>query len=664
MASGEKAAPQQDAPAPGAEDPMTNTVNVGPMLGRIAGEGAKGAAEGFGSEPLGLSPQTEEGLVKAGVYNAPDEYNPLKGLNKAIIGGVSAAGDLALRAGNALFRGAQGVVAQTGAEVGAPQLGRDIAAIPEAFMGSPDMLSHGAKPATITARQVQARDGIGVMEAWQRAHAENTAADIAAIGKAPDIDSAIAAAGKAAQAPDAASVYGVAPDFVPPATDPLKLPRILALLNEDDRVAANRPTFVPPDAAQPSIPVNGGDLFAPKSAGNPAAEAPAPQSVGAAASRDMTRPDLADISDTDMKANRRRAEMDEILAPPQANDTTIHVDGSFPTLAESSADPLVSQYENLLRQRKPDEFIGDGKRLTENNKARVGAYDDITVPDTTLNTMRKDRSARWAAASDDILPKARPADLTPALDWVQEQLDNPRIQENDAVRSVLENFRDRLVDNGGNLKTDPAAVWGIHDNLQNQLAKAKDPLNMTGAEKFAEAQILMAKSLIDKAMNVATDNKFQSALDGYAEDSKAINSGMLLNDFRPKLTNMSGELQAANFHRFVANLAKERGDPGIDPSMDISDQTMRSLINIDTDLKRAGLIKLGSAAGSPTNLLGALAESAGLDAAHSALHAVPAIGPILSVGQKYLANRKLQQDTAKHLAPPEGGYRFPLRGTP
>jgi hypothetical protein len=122
---------------------------------------------------------------------------------------------------------------------------------------------------------------------------------------------------------------------------------------------------------------------------------------------------------------------------------------------------------------------------------------------------------------------------------------------------------------------------------------------------------------------------------------------------------MSGELQAVNFHRFVANLAKKRGDPGIDPSMDISDQTMRSLINIDTDLKRAGLIKLGAAAGSPTNLLGALAQTAGLDAAHSAVGGIPVVGKMIGPAVNYMIQRKLINDTAKHLAPPEGGYTYP-----
>ena len=381
-----------------------------------------------------------------------------------------------------------------------------------------------------------------------------------------------------------------------------------------------------------------------------------PQPAGA----DITPQNQAAISTADMKANRRVNEQRQIQAPPEAGDTTIHVEGSFPTLAEHRGDPVLSQYENLLRERNPGEFVGDGKRLTENNKARVNKFDGLTIPDTVLNTMRGDRDKRWNDNADGILPTAQPADLSLAYDWVTKELQNRRIQENDAIASVLTDFRDRLVDKTtGDLKTDPAAVWGMHDHLQNQLSKAKDPLNASSAEKFSMAQIMAAKDHIDRAMNVATDNRFQTALDQYAADSKAINVGVLLNDYRPHLTNMTGELQAQRYHNWVASLAKERGDPGIDPSMDIPDKAMQSLISIDTDLKRAKLIKLGAPAGSQTNLLGALAEKAGLKAAHALVGKIPILGPVLNVGTDYMAQRKLVADTAKHLAEPEGGYTYP-----
>jgi hypothetical protein len=492
---------------------------------------------------------------------------------------------------------------------------------------------------------------------------------------APDVDSAIAAAGKAAQAPSVVSFVPPeqlvpAPSFVPPGSRIPALPQLHALLAADNQVAANKPSFIPPDATQPPNPLTGmsgivpsfGELFAAR----PVADAGlVPQSVGAAASRQGTPLDQIALSNTDMKANRYQAEMNELLAPPSSGDRNIYVPGSLPTLAEYSGDPEISQQENLIRQRNPSAFIGDGKRLTENNTARVAEFENQTPSRTALDMMRDDRNAQWEADSKGILPNAQPADLSPAMDWVEGQLADPKIQENDAVRNVLQDFSSRLVDENGDLKTDPAAVWGIHDNIQNQLAKAKDPLNATGAEKYAFNELMQAKSLVDGALNTATGNQFQTALDNYTKASQAINAGEELESFRPKLTNASGAIMGDRFHKFVVDLAARRGDPGIDPAMSISDDTMRSLMNIDNDLKRAGLIKLGAAAGSPTNLLGALAGRMGLGAAHMvAGHLAPGIGNMIlhaggDAAMGALGKYRLDKLTAKHLAPPEGGYVYP-----
>lgn len=503
--------------------------------------------------------------------------------------------------GNAPDVGTAIAAAQRVAEAPAstPSLADDIMNPPHSR--PPGYVEPGAPTPNITALQVQARDNVPIMEAWNRARTENDASQ----GAAPQTMADWRAAAEA-----------------PAVTDN---PEVNAVIT---------------GTAQPSLP----------------------RSVGSAASRDNTPQSLIDLSDTDMKANRYQGEMNEILAPPALGDNNIYVPGSFPTLAERSGDPVISQQENLLRQRNPNAFIGEGKPLTVNNEARVAEYENQTPSRTALTTMRDDRNAQWEADSRDILPNAQPADLTPAMQWVEGQLSDPKIQENDAVSGVLRNFRDRLVDPDGNLKTDPAAVWGIHDNIQNQLAKAKDPLNATGAEKYAFSELMQAKKVIDDAMNVSTNNQFQTAVDNYAKASQAINAGEELEAFRPKLTNASGVIMGDRFHKFVVDLATRRGDPGIDPAMNISDETMRSLINIDNDLKRAGLIKLGAAAGSPTNLLGALAGTMGLAGAHAVVgHMAPGIGNIIlhagaNAATSTIGKYRLDKLTAKHLAPPEGGY--------
>lgn len=162
---------------------------------RVIGAAAQGAVEGYGNPDTILSPKAQEWMDAKQREGGVGGF--LAGLGSTAAEDVGKVGGAIAGATSALYRGAQGAVAQTGAELGAPQLGRDIASIPDAFMGSPHMLERGPP---ITALQVQARDGVGIMEAWNRAHAENTAA-IADIGKATDIDGAIAAAGKAAESP-------------------------------------------------------------------------------------------------------------------------------------------------------------------------------------------------------------------------------------------------------------------------------------------------------------------------------------------------------------------------------------------------------------------------------------------------------------------------------
>jgi hypothetical protein len=383
--------------------------------------------------------------------------------------------------------------------------------------------------------------------------------------------------------------------------------------------------------------------------------APRPQPGGAMSAT----PAEAAMSFDDMKANRRQAELKELYEPAEAGDTAVHVEGSFPTLAEYSGDPTISQVENMLRERRAGFFTGEGKPLTENNKARVRAIDNEGIPDTTLRTMRKDREAEWIEFSKDIVPKSKPVNLSAYERWLDGELSDPRIQERDAVVSVLRDLKERLYTKDGALKSDPASVWGMHDHLQDMLKKAKDPLNQTTVEAYSDKEILLAKKFVDEAMNVASDRRFQQALDAYAKRSQEINSGEILNELRSKVVNMHGELQPQRFHNDVLALAKDRGDPGIDPSMDISDKTMRVLLNVDKDLKRAGLIKMGAPRGSQTNFLGYLAQRLGMDAAKKITGGIPVVGGPLKEILGVIDEFHLDSLARQHVSPPKGGYTYP-----
>lgn len=542
---------------------------------RVMGEAARGAVAGFGSEPLTghtiLSPEAQAWMDARQREGGVGGW--MAGLGSTVAGDIGTGGNLLLRSGNALFRGAQAGVMQGGVEAGDPQMGRDLAAIPEAFMGQPG--------------------GLGG----------------------------------------------------PRSTAPEMLPGREAMRSNLLADAA-RGQSVPPDTI-PTMTVRPGN--------------PVPQGVGAAASRDMSPPGAIDMTPAEMKANRRQAEKADLLAPPEPGDMATHIEGSLPTKAEYSGDPTVSQRETMLRARNPNAFEGKGGRLDDNTKARINAYDNMTPSDTTLQRWEAERSAQAQADSAAILQHAKPADATPVSEVLNGILNDPRNVERESVQRNLAPIRDRLLDADGNLKTDPQALWGIYDDLTEKLDKiGKDPQSTMG---YVKKETLAVKNALGDVLNTATDGRFQTFRDNYAAKSQQINAGNLLREFRDKFTNSKGEIMANRFHNWAVDLAETRGDKGIDPAMDIPDDKMRQIISLDKDLKRAGLIDLGKARGSPTDLFGTLAKGMGIVGAHAGMAVTsPGVGNLLlhsalTKGEGAMGNWRIKSQTKKHLAPPPGGYR-------
>jgi hypothetical protein len=393
-----------------------------------------------------------------------------------------------------------------------------------------------------------------------------------------------------------------------------------------------------------------------------------PSSLSAAATPEQ----LAAMSPNQAKAYRRMAEVNRAVSPIEGEDTREIVPGSKPTQAEAKGDPVVSQQEKLVRDRRPEMFGGPDGRLTQNTNARVQLYDDQTLSDPQIDTLNEDQKAQAKADTAKILAVAKPVDGTPVEAQVQGVLNNPRTAQREDVVKVMKPILAKLYDSDGNLRTDPQEWWGIHDDLMSKLAKAKDPLNASGSEKFAFDQLLDAKNAVDGVLNTATDGAFQTFLDNQSAFFQQKNAAMLLRDFRTKMIDpKTGSIYANKFHRFVTDLAVRRGKPGIDPAMDIPDEVFGKMLDINDDLKRAGRIDLGSPRGSPTNLYFELANGLGIVGAHSLMQAAGGgpVGSLLMQGgmdavRQKLANFRLNRlvDNALNYppqAPPPAGQFVP-----
>lgn len=571
---------------------------VGSMADSARNIGAA-AVRGYqeGSQPLPpLVTPVMEGL---GVFGPAGGGTLVQGMNRQLIGPLAQLGEYALRGANGLFRGAQAGVAQAGAEIDQPQLGRDLAAIPEAFMGGGVGMPRNRLAPGMEAEAPYAR---------LAADLERRIAEDAALRSLPQ------------------------PEFLPPGVQrpPVQPP-----------APPVAPEFIPP----PSRPAEPAPVAAESAPGKP-------RSVGAAASPEGA----ANITDRENRAYRYESEMSSVLEPqPRGEDRTIYVPGSVPTKAEYSGDPVISQQEKLLRERNPKDFDA---RLEANNRARLKLYDDLAGSKPQIEMQMQMRDAQAQRNLETAFKNKKDVDASPVVAVIDEILGSPRSGESEAVRAYVQPFRDRLFDAKGNLKADPERLYGIREDIAakiNKASKAADPRVAN-----AERELIQVKEALDRIIEQGAPG-YQKYLTDYREASKPIKAMELLQEFRPRMVSgKTDEILFTRFDKFMKDLIGDRSEGGISPAKSLPDETVQQLIAIHRDLKRANNIELGEARGSPTNLRGAVASAIGMPMAHAAAGAV--LGPMgnaalhagMKVVEPMLGARRLGRLTDEHLAPPPG----------
>jgi len=658
------APPREQGPAPVAVgDTLVSPTDMDRINAPPSGTPSPAAQRIVGAVKEGWEGGPSFPRVPGNLVMAP-VYNPLIAGAEAVLSG-----------GNALLRGAQQTAVEVTPDIHLPSLppgvtiplgggrqlsgeltpgslGREIAALPEAFPTGGAELRVPGRPPIPEAPSSGPRF-------VQEYYGEGTPANPLAAAPPPERPAFVPPGVNVAPRPVAPVEP---PAFVPPSeVGPGAKPPGVVPSTGDAGAPQPGPAAKPGGALPPLSPedhqwVSGvRDRVAEIQQENQAAGVPG--SVGAAA----TPEELARLTPAQMKAYRKQAELGEVLAPPvRGMDKNIYVHGSEPTLAEYSGDAAVSQKESLHRERAPNQF---DERLRKNTHARVDSYEKM---EGTAPQLQDLRDAKAAAAEKDgaaYMRVAKDLDYSPAVRWLDEKMADPRMRESPERMRVLRELRGALFDEKGALKTDPGSGWGMHDNLIDRLDKAGD---RTAAERYATKLLVEYKRIIDGVNNAASDGAFQTFLDNQAKFAADINSMEELQKFRPKLTNRNGDINATAFHKFVTDLAIRRARPGVDPAMGISDETMRGLIMIDKDLKRASNIDLGKARGSNTNLLFALAQAGGIGAAHLAIAAATEGAPLanlmlhgaLKKGGELTGNVMLRRAVRRGLNPPPGGYDY------
>jgi hypothetical protein len=618
LQAAQKAAPAPEAqPAAAPSDQLTNEYGItndpqqfnkpNPAatfnVDNVVHSAVEGAKEGFGSGPLGLSPQSQTALENAGVYNKPGEYNPLKAVNRAIINPLAAAGDAVLRGGSALMRGGQAAVAQTGAELGAPQLGRDIAALPEAFAGD---------AAAINPMRAPSEAPINPLTAAHQAILDRQAADLAA--RTPQLPPAN---------PLAATVN--APDFVPPGS---RIPSSAATVE--------RPAFVPPQASAPQGPrvvPNALTETPVQSTANPLSTVPAPQSVGAAASRDMTSPSLIDMTPAQVQAYRSTAEGQKLLEPQQPGiaDPNIYVPGVTPNQAEIEQSVNTARELKALNVSAPEVSQEAKEIAAENNDARQKFFSSLAGSDVDIANAKaaraaqaeKDLTAAWQNKTD--------ADIQPVLDAAEAIKTSPD-GKRPLVRSAVDSVTSELTNPDGTPVTDPELLYGVRkhiDDLMSKEAAAADAKNIRAASNLQDL-----KQTLDGVIEQAAPG-FGHYLQNFSDASRPIDTMTALQGFENKLYDSQNRMGYNQVQRMMRQIVDSRAAPGLNPFKSIPDETMQQLWNLRDDLRRsASAQELARTPGSDTTqTMTDVLKGVGKSGANLAVHGALAthLGPYANV---------------------------------
>ena len=541
-------------------DPTNNAVT------RVIGAAATGAAQAFGSEPIGLSQGQQNSLQSAGVYPpAQGVGTPLQYANKfGIVGPLAAAGDLALRSGNALIGAYQGGVSQAGVEAGQPQLGRDLAALPEAFPTG-DVKGGTAIPVPTNKLGVTSQP-----------------------------------------------LQDLHPPYVTPqfADNPLMAsaqPAVhAARATPSNALDARAPTSPVPGIPQPTSVASGAasvpDPSYTPGGPQPGMGGPVPQSAGAAA----TPGGVAALTPAQELAYRSTAEGQKLLEPQQVGvpDRNLYVPGVQPNSAELEQSVNTARELKALNVTSPAVSQQAREVAADNNTARQQYIQGIAGSPVDVENMIAARSAQAQSDLDATWANKQPADPQPLFDAASTILASPDGRR-PIVRNAVNSVLNEMQDSDGAPITDPELLYGVRkhiDDLMSKEAATDDPKSVR-----ASANLQDLKSTLDNVITQATPgangapSPFQTYLDNFSSASRPIETMQALQDMEPKLYDSQNRMTYNKVQTMMRQIVDSRQSPGLNAFKSIPDDTMQQLWALRDDLRRsASAQELARTPGSDT----------------------------------------------------------------
>lgn len=527
-------------------------------LGRVGQAAAEGWSGGQVASP---------NLIMAPVYNT-------------LMGGLGA-----------VFRGGQQFAQETIDPI-LPGLGRDIAAIPEAF-------PLGPKEA-VAPRVAEPRNGLGP--------------EMRPPGPAQTAD-----------------VYPVPPPA--PVLDPRGVPIV---------------DFTPPrntmaDVERPLMPAEP----QPKPASEPGPTQPTP------AGAQITPASELGMTPREEAAYRSTAEGNKLLEPqePGVRDNKQYLPGERVSEAEASQDVEVARELKSLRQQTPALDAQMTADENFNNNLRYNAINNAIPGQVQIGAAKTARENAMKTAEPKVFGNATDADVQPIVTDIQDILNDPKNRQNSQLQQYVKPLIDRLQNPDGTPKiVDPKELWSWRQDVQHLTsgaAQAADP-------NLSRVSGILGRVLdtTDNQIEAAAPGYKAQLRDEYRTRSREIDAMEALNAERFKLFDSQNKPNYNAVQGLMRRItdARQANDP-YDAFTHVTQDTLDNLWNIRDSMRRSvASDRLAAPKGSPTTqnfgdamrAAGRMALQTAAPAAGatlgSALIPIPGVGPAVGLTAGAMVN--------------------------
>jgi hypothetical protein len=288
------------------------------------------------------------------------------------------------------------------------------------------------------------------------------------------------------------------------------------------------------------------------------------------------------LSTPEAKAHNARSKIEEVQLsnPPTGPDSNQYVEGSVPTLAETTGDQSHANEQRLLLTDPGPAGDQMRSRINSNNQARNKALSEVVGDPHAIDQLQAEGDEYRRGLVNDV-DKGKyfiqAIDAQPIYNHIQDILNDPHASEQHQVKPELKELQDRLRDESDELKDDPRSILGIRDDLVSRLPSIPPSVRPHIRSVIKSMDVQLHEALPD-------ENRFQSIVDHDNITRSRIDALKYLQQMN--IQDSSGNISYPKFQAFMTRLVDDRinREPG---ATHIPDSTMDALWDIRDDLARS-----------------------------------------------------------------------------